>query len=182
MMPDIPTQAETVRRRMLQPAVDLLFVHARINCFLVATGLVVAHMALMVASGLHQAMVGSWSSWNLLLDLPVFVLLGMLARHLVRFQARAGRTGFRVVHPFFRPWEVASYLMTALVPVLGTLQVAVDYAQRHSVGSACWEALTQAGMFILFLAGYVASCEWRRLPPARRRERSGPAALAADPA
>ena len=181
-MPDLPAQAEAVRCRILQPAVDLAFAHARVNCFVLAACAVTASLGLGVADDVHRVVAGTWSAWAMALDVPCFLFVAALARHLVGFQARADRGHFRVVHPLFRALETASYMMTVLVPAIGTLHVATTYLVTHSAERACWTGAGVLDASLLFLGSYAASCEWRRLPLARRREREAGHGMVPDPA
>ncbi len=171
-MIDLHLQAEIVRRRLLQPLADLLVVHVGVNCFQAAAALDLAYIASTVASAVHQATVGPWTYWNLAFGLPVLWFVGRVARHLLRFQARVPRQDFRTVHPFFRRYEVTSYMMLAFVPVAGAASVSVVWSRHHSVERVAWACVDHLSLAVLFLACFLASCEWRRLPPARRRERA----------
>lgn len=174
-------QAETVRRRILQPLADRVYVHARVNCFVLASCLVSLDLGIVLASMVHGLVEGTWWAFGIPFSLLYAHFLQALARHLVRFQRRADGTLFRVVHPLFRHLEASSYLMCLFMPVIGTAHVLTIYGVTHSASATWWTVADEAGTFAACLGGYVASCEWRRLPPARKRERGAFTGMVTNP-
>ena len=162
--------SEGLRRKALQPVADWLVTHAGPNCFKLAAGILVASQALGAATSVNQALTGHWDNVEPIAAVPVAFTVLAVAVHLVRFQARADRTHFRVVHPLFRRYEWAFLSPLALLPVAVAVRTLAMVASRGPSWDLVWDAADTASIWLLFAGCVFAGCEWRRLPPVTRRE------------
>ncbi len=160
----------SLRARAFQPLADLLVIRTGANCFLVAAWLLLASVCLVSASDVHKVVVGSWLGVSVALDLAWSAVLCAVARGLVRFQRSTDRSHFRVVHPFFRGCTRPGSLLTLAYLGNALLGVGSALAGRMGWSAGAWHVVQCGELLPMALGVMMASCEWRRLPPARRRE------------
>ena len=170
-MRDIP--GDRLRSRVLQPAVDAVFVRLRVNCFALAAAVLATHVAAACACLAHDALTGGIDPVDVVTQGMFAAMAGTGATHLLAFARRDHRGAFRVVHPFFRMAYVFFFSMCWLYPVLVIPRYAALAAFGTGHGGLAWRLAADAGFETFALGFMLAGCEWRRLPPARRRESAG---------
>ncbi len=169
--------AERIRDVVFQPLADILVVHAGVNCFRAAAIALVSFVALDGAAAFHMGML---SGADPMLPFRFALLAGMsgVALHLDRFQRRSGGTAFRVVHPFLRRTTTQAVLYLGFSVAALAYGTSVAATDRMGWTEGAWYA-AEWGDDVLSAFGLVlASCEWRRLPRARRREKTATTGLA----
>ncbi len=171
--------ALTLRARAFQPLADLLIVRARTNCFQTAAWLLLASGALRVAEEVHDIVDGRWFTPSIAIDLLWVASLGWVARHLVRFQRTANRNVFRIVHPVFHGCVTTSCMTLLCFGFTTSMGVTSCLFAWRGLSEYAWTVCRCSELLPMALGLMMASCEWRKLPPANTRAVPLPKGVAA---